>query len=104
MHSIPGRSFNDLRLVTQPNLNSIQHATFHDAARARGLVTGDEEYTICMEEAASFQVASQLRSLFVTLILDGGSAPKVWSEFQANLIEDFTLIMTTEESIQQALR
>lgn len=101
LHTIPGRSFSDLRLVPQSDSHPFEHATFHDAARARGLVTGDEEYTICMEEAASFQVASQLRALFVTLILDGGSAPKLW--FQPNLIEDFALIMTPEESIQQSL-
>lgn len=48
-------------------------------------------------------MASQLRALFVTLILDGASAPKLWSEFQPNLIEDFTLIMTSQDSIQRAL-
>lgn len=55
---------------------------YHDAARARGLITGDEEYSICMQEASGFQVGSQLRSLFVTLILDGAPAAKLWSDFQ----------------------
>ena len=54
LHTIPGRCFDDLLLVPRPDSTCFKHATFHDAARARGLVTGDEEYTLCMEEAVSF--------------------------------------------------
>lgn len=104
LHTIPGRSFDDLLLVPRPDSACFKHVTFHDAARARGLVTGDEEYTICMEEAASFQVGGHLRALFVTLILDGASAPKLWAEFKFHLIEDFTLIMIQDESVQEALK
>ena len=49
LHHIPARSFEVLRTV-----DLTVHNSFHDAARARGLVTGDEEYFICMEEASIF--------------------------------------------------
>lgn len=52
----------------------VVYEFYHDAARARGLVTGDEEYFICMQEAILFQTASLLRGLLLTIILDGGPA------------------------------
>ena len=86
------------------NQDPTEYLTFHDAARARGLITGDEEYTMCMEEASFFQVGGQLRALFVTLILDGAPAPKIWREFKDHLIEDFLTRLTTADAIQAALR
>ena len=55
-----------------------------------------------MEEASNFQEGRELSTLFVTLILDGAPAPKLWSEFQENLIEDVKLSLTTDEAIQEA--
>ena len=92
-----------MRTVPCPSNGEIIHPTFHAAARARGLVAGDEEY-ICMEEASNFQVGRELRALFVTLIFDGAPAPKLWSEFQEKVIEDLKLSLTTDEGIQEALR
>lgn len=57
-----------------------------------------------MEEASTFQVGRPLRALFVTLILDGTSAPKLWREFKDNLIEDFVSRMPEEEAIQESLK
>ena len=65
LHTIPERCVDDLLLVPQPDSTCFKHATFRDAARARGLITGDEEYTICMEEAASFEVGHHLSLLSV---------------------------------------
>ena len=103
LHTIPARSFAELRTVQTDTGDPVVHPTFHDAARARGLITGDEEYSLCMEEASVFQVASQLRALFVTLILDGAPAPKLWRDFKDNLIEDFLLRLSTDDAIQAAL-
>ncbi len=103
LHKIPGRSFQEMRTVPCPENGEFIHETFHDAARARGFITGDEEYSICMEEASNFQVGSELRALFVTLILDGAPAPKLWTEFRDGLIEDLKLTRTIEEATQQAL-
>ena len=86
-----------MRTVPRPE------TTFHDAARARGLITGDEGYSICMEKASNFKVGKELRALFVTLILEGAPAPKLWSEFKAHLIKDLKLTRTTEETIHEAL-
>ena len=80
------------------------YPTFHDAARARGLVTGDQEYSICMEEAVLFQTADLLRGLLVTLILDGGPVPKLWRDCQEDLIADLRMSMTRSQALAQALR
>ena len=102
---MPGHSFLDLRTILAQNQDSIEDITFHDAARARGLITtGDEEYTMCMEEASLFQVGGQLRALFVTLILDGAPAPKIWREFKDHLIGNLLTRLTTADAIQAALR
>ena len=45
----------------------------------------------------------QLRALFVTLILDGAPAPKLWSEFKESLIEDLKITRNIEEAIIEAL-
>lgn len=42
------------------------HDTYQSAARAMGLISGQEEYFLCMQEAAVFQVGHQLRGLLVT--------------------------------------
>ena len=104
LHRIPARSIRDLRTVTTGNNVQIEHDTFHDAARTRGLITGDDEYTICMQEASIFQVGSQLRSLFVTLILDGAPAPQIWRDFKDSLIEDLTFRLSTSDAVDEALR
>ena len=90
IHRIPGHPFEDMRTVPCPSNVEFIRPTFHDAARARSLITCDEEY-ICMGEADY--------ALFVTLILDGAPAPKLWSEFHENLIENLKLSLTTDEAI-----
>ena len=43
-----------------------------------------------MEEAATFHMPHNLRGLLVTLIIDGGQTPKLWTYYQEFLIEDLT--------------
>ena len=70
-----------------------------------GIVTGNEEYGMCMEEAAVFRTAKQLRDLFVTLILHGAPSAELWKTFRAELIEDLLLLrMTPEQAVTYALR
>ena len=104
LYKIPARSFMKLRIVHPAVGPAIVYPNFHDAARARGLVTGDQEYFICMQEAVLFQTANLLRGLLVTLILDGAAAPKLWRELQEDLIEDLRMSMTRNQAIAQALR
>ena len=51
LHKVAGRSFEELRTVTDRQGIVVEHPTFHDAAiyRARGLISGQDEYFICME-------------------------------------------------------
>ena len=73
LHKIPARSFTELRTI-QPDIGPfIVHPNFHDAARARGLVTGDEEYLICMQEAVIFQTAN-----LVLRVIIGDSHTRWW--------------------------
>lgn len=104
LHRLPSRSYVELRTVQNIPHDPVIHSTFHDAAWARGLITGDEEYTLCMEEASAFHVPSQLRALLVTLILDGAPAPKLWREFKDNLIDDFLRTLSTPDATTAALR
>lgn len=104
LHKKPGRSFTELRTATPPSGIPTEYPTFHDAARAQGLVSGQEEFFICMEEAINFEMPSQLRGLFITLILNGGPAPKMWHDYKEHLIEDFTRTMSITDATQQALR
>ena len=78
-------------------------STYHDAARTLALVTGDEEYSICVE-ASAFQMPHELRGLFVTLILDEGPAPIFFRDYQDNLIEDICLRLHRVDAIKEALR
>ena len=64
LHKLAARSFLQLRTVTSPQHIPIEYPTFNDAARAQGLISGDEDYFICVEEASTFQMAHQLRGLF----------------------------------------
>jgi hypothetical protein len=55
-----------------PNLryhNNIQHPTFKEACRSRGLLADDSEWYEAFDEAATWGTSSQLRNLFVTMIL-----------------------------------
>lgn len=104
LHKKPGRSFTELRTATPPSGIPTEYPTFHDAARTQGFVTGQEEFFISMEEAVNLEMPSQLRGLFVTLILNGGPAPKMWYDYKDHLIEDFTRTMDVTDATQEALR
>ena len=57
--------FEDLR-----NYQNIVHQTFKAACFARGLLEDDNEWHLCLAEAASVSVGPQLRELFVTILLN----------------------------------
>ena len=48
LHNSPARYFTELRTIDDPRHGPTEHPTFRSAATARGLVSGDEEYSICM--------------------------------------------------------
>ncbi|XP_071739204.1 uncharacterized protein [Rutidosis leptorrhynchoides] len=58
------RCFEELRTV-----NGVLHRTFKDACFAYGLVNDDKEWTEAISEAKIWATGSQLRELFVTMLL-----------------------------------
>jgi hypothetical protein len=81
-------SFEDVRTV-----DSHIHPSFVDAARAAGYLRDDEHFRNAMQEAASLNMPSQLRSFFVSLIVFGDlQAPmpvQLWEEFKTDLMDDY---------------
>ncbi|CAM9911239.1 unnamed protein product [Ectocarpus sp. 13 AM-2016] len=69
----PASSFRQLRCI-----DGIEHETYEHCARELALVHDTNEYAICMQEAAQFSTARELRRVFTTLILHGASAPQLW--------------------------
>jgi hypothetical protein len=80
-------SFEDLR-----TFNGITYLTFKESCVARGLVQTDEEWLLCMKEAAEIQTnISKLRELFA-IILHNNTPTKpleLWHECKNDLSEDF---------------
>jgi hypothetical protein len=56
--------FRDLKVF-----NGIEYPSYHAACGARGLIESDNEWDLCMQEAAAIQTGSQLRQLFVAILL-----------------------------------
>lgn len=56
-------SFQDLKYH-----NGVQHPTFKEACRSRGLLADDNEWYEAFDEEAAWGTALQLRSLFVTMV------------------------------------
>ena len=57
-------SFENLRTV-----NGILYPSFKEACIALGLLQNDEEWDLCLKEAAQIQTGTQMRKLFATLLL-----------------------------------
>ena len=79
-------SFEDLR--TFENETS---PTFLAAAQRRGLTRNDNTYVETIDECIQFQMPSQLRSLFATLLAfcEIGNPQALWDRFQDALAEDY---------------
>ncbi|PIC42015.1 hypothetical protein B9Z55_009226 [Caenorhabditis nigoni] len=79
-------SFEDLRTV-----NGHVWPTFVEAARASGYLSDDSVYEKTLQEASNFKSPSQMRGLFVTLLLfeNIDDCEALWSKFLNDLSEDF---------------
>ncbi|CAN0261560.1 unnamed protein product [Ectocarpus sp. 12 AP-2014] len=95
----PASSFRQLRCI-----DGIEHEIYEQCARELALVHDTNEYAICMQEAAQFATARELRRVFPTLILHGASAPQLWEQFQTDLTFDFAPTMTAAASIDASLK
>ena len=80
-------SFENLKVV-----NGISTSSFREAALLHGLLNGDNNSQLCLEEASLYQMPCSLRRLFATILafccLD---EPKtLWNGFREFLCEDYT--------------
>ena len=87
LHTPGATSFSDIRKV-----DGVVHDTYQEAAKAKGLLADDEEWQRCMTDAVTFQMPSQLRHLFATILIfcDLKDAPALWDEFKGDLSQDFS--------------
>lgn len=78
-------SFDDMKTV-----DNVKHKSFKEACYARGLLNGDSEWKQAMDEAAQYAYPSQLRHLFVTLLLycELSSPCLLWEHCWRHLAED----------------
>ncbi|XP_008190127.1 uncharacterized protein LOC103311980 [Acyrthosiphon pisum] len=83
LHRRGPRSFRDLKTV-----NGVVHATYAAAAVALGLLEDDEAWRACMTESSALDTATQLRYLYVTILLFCHPAD-LYRRFEVNMMEDF---------------
>jgi hypothetical protein len=80
-------SFANLR-----EFNGVQLASYREACLARGLLTDDNEWKQCLQEAGEMQTGRQLRDLFATILRDcAPSDPQLlWIEFREKICDDLS--------------
>ncbi len=86
---VPGAtSFEDLR-----RFNGYFAPTFKEACLLRSLLQDDTEWHRTMEEASTFQMPAQIRSLFATIctFCDPSDPVELWNTFKPHMIEDYLL-------------
>ena len=67
------------------------HPTFREACLARGLLENDNEWKLCLEEAAVMQTGHQLRQLFATIIRENwplNDPLSLWDRFKGSICDD----------------
>jgi hypothetical protein len=86
LHVAGPTSYEDL-----PTVNGNILPTFKEACILRNLLTDDVEWDHAMEEASAFQMPSQLRSLFATILIHCQPTDplQLWESHKEAMIEDF---------------
>ncbi|CAJ0643332.1 9279_t:CDS:2 [Entrophospora sp. SA101] len=94
------RSFEELKTV-----DDTLCATFKENAQCRGFLENDNEHQQCMAEARIFQMPSQLRDLFATLLVFGDVTDihQLWIENFNAMAEDFAYNGIPEDSLRKVL-
>ena len=71
-------------------VDGVQHPTFLDAARERGLLLDDREVEESMTEAADHQMPAQLRHTFAVFLAYSVCADpaRLWMQHKAAMCED----------------
>jgi len=78
-------SFKSLRTV-----NSIECPTFKEACLQLGYMKDDNESSTCLEEACNISTGSQMRDLFVLILLNctPSNPRKLWDDYKKFMTED----------------
>lgn len=87
LYHVPGAtSFSYLRTV-----NGVVHPTYQQAAMALGLLESDNQWELCLSDAAVFQSAHSLRNLFCIIIAfcSPASPFELYSKFKKQLSDDY---------------
>ncbi|KIH42981.1 hypothetical protein ANCDUO_27028 [Ancylostoma duodenale] len=86
LHRKGATSFDDLRTV-----NNRHHDTYVAAATAAGYMSNDSFYEVSMDEAPGFNMPSELRSFFASLICfcELANPRHLWERFKKDLSRDF---------------
>ena len=79
LHVAGAKSFEDLRTV-----NNIQYLTFKEAAFHRNLISSDEEWDGCLEEASHFHMPMQIRHkfAFICVFCVPHNALQLWEKYK----------------------
>jgi hypothetical protein len=93
-------SFTDLRTVY-----GVEYATYQEAAMALGILEHDNQWRLCLEEAAAFQNASSLRDLFCVIIaFCFPSNPfQLFEQFKQHLSEDLLYRLRSNLELQNSV-
>lgn len=79
-------SYQSLKIV-----NGVETSSFREAALLHGLLNGDANCDLCLQEASEYQMPNPFRRLFATILtLCAPNDPKsLWNKFKIFMIEDF---------------
>ena len=79
------KSFDDLKTV-----NGSICESFHESCLRRGLLKDDNEWDMCLRDAAEIKTGSQLRHLFTTILLfcTPSEPHLLWQSFRAKICDD----------------
>ncbi len=82
-------SFIDLRTY-----KNITYPTFKEACVAHELLKDDQEWDVCLTEAATLQTGKQLRQLFATILYhcEPINVMELWTKHKQNLTEDILFV------------
>ncbi len=84
LSKIPARGYRDLL-----SYEGQEYGTFQEVAKARGLLTDENEYREAIVEAKQFKTGNGLRQLFVSMIICEAAPRILWDEFKSVFAEDF---------------
>lgn len=85
-YTIGPKGFKDIRTI-----NGVTYLSYKDACKAAGYLEDDSEWNRCLQEASLYQMPSQLRQLFATILIycQPGNVEELWNTHLNFMSEDF---------------